>query len=572
VNLRRKIVSLIFTVLLVFAATVAYSLVLQHGISERFDAVVDYHIPLNRDVAAVDVLTDRYELDLLRLDVEQSGPGADAALLARGETRRRQQGAALAAAFAQTEALLDRAIADRRAGVDNRLALARIKGQFGYMARALPDFIDVGRQMVAAMQAGHKEEASAAIARFTRFRDLFGQDLSAVRQELAHLTQVEAAESATMQRRMVAVGGVMVALASMLGISLALVVSNRMMVSLHRLIDGAQRMRADEAYEPLPVTSKDEIGVLTRTFNLMAADLLAKDRIKETFGTFVDPRVVANLIDGPDGEAMAERQVATVFFSDIKGFSSISEMLTASTMVKLLNTYFSAMADTIHSRHGIIDKYIGDSVMAFWTPPFSPGDTHAAQACLSALAQQAAIEELKGHLSEILGLRRNIPEFSVRMGLASGELVLGTVGSPRARSFTVIGDTANLASRLEGANKAYGTRILCNEDVYRLAQQEIEAREIDSVIVLGKIEPVRIYEVMAVGGGLTQAQEDLRGVFAEGLAAYRGHDWDRAEDHFARCLAITDDGPAMIFRERVKRLRGDRPAQDWDGVWRLQSK
>src|SRR5262249_47654037 len=152
-------------------------------------------------------------------------------------------------------------------------------------------------------------------------------------------------------------------------------------------------------YELLPVTSRDEIGTLTIAFNHMVEDLRAKDRIKETFGTFVDPRVVGNLIDA-SGEAIAERQVATVFFSDIKGFSSLGELLTAPTMVKLLNTYFSEMAEIIHQRRGFIDKYIGDGVMAFWTGPFSPGETHAADACLSALAQQEAIAGLRERLPD----------------------------------------------------------------------------------------------------------------------------------------------------------------------------
>jgi adenylate cyclase len=130
------------------------------------------------------------------------------------------------------------------------------------------------------------------------------------------------------------------------------------------------------------------------------------------------------LIDPAGGKDLAERQVATVFFSDIKGFSGLGELLTATTLVELLNTYFSEMTTLIHARNGIIDKFVGDGLTAFWTAPFSRGDSHASDACLAALAQQHAVEKLRKHLSDVLGLCRDLPDFSVRMGLATGDLVV----------------------------------------------------------------------------------------------------------------------------------------------------
>jgi adenylate cyclase len=137
----------------------------------------------------------------------------------------------------------------------------------------------------------------------------------------------------------------------------------------------------------------------------------------------------------------------------------------------------------------------------------------------------------------------------------------------------VIGDTVNLASRLEGANNAYGTSILVDEDTFQLAQNDVEGREIDFLIVLGKREPVRVYEIMAPAGCLSPAQQELRGLFAEGLAAYRARDWERSEQQFAQCQAVAaDDGPAAVFRRRVKFLRGQALAADWNGVWQLTEK
>jgi len=573
-TLRQKIVSLTFGVLVIFAGTVGTSLLLQRAISERFASVIEADVPLQTAIATIDVYTDRYELILLRLIADKHNLGdAFAARLQETETARAQLATLLTATFQQIDRTLNAEIDDQDAAVDDRVAMADIRGRFSYMSRALPEFIEVGRKFLESVKAGQDDDAMRAAAAFTPYRTLFGPDLSAVRDELATLTARAVARAAALHDELIILQAAMLVLASLLGLGIALIMSSRMMAGMGRLIAGTRRMEAGEIYQPLPVTSRDEIGTLTTTFNRMAAELKAKDRIREMFGKYVDPRIIANLLD-PQGEAgMAERQVATVFFSDIKGFTGLSELLTASTMVKFLNTYFTDMSAVIHGSNGIIDKYIGDAVMAFWTQPFSPGESHAADGCLAALAQQAAIVKLRENLSDVLGLRRNLPKIEVRMGLATGDLVVGTVGSPTARSFTVIGDTVNLASRLEGSNKAYGTSILVDEHTFRLAQQTVEAREIDSIVVVGKTEPVRIYEILAVAGGLTQAQATLCEAFAAGLAAYRGRDWDGAEAAFARCLAaVPSDGPAAVLRDRIALLRREPPPPDWDGAWRMTTK
>jgi adenylate cyclase len=241
--------------------------------------------------------------------------------------------------------------------------------------------------------------------------------------------------------------------------------------------------------------------------------------------------------------------------------------------VNLLNNYFSAVAEEIRSHNGIIDKYIGDAVMAFWCVPFSAGDEHALDGCKAALAQLRAVEQVRKRLPEITGLRRAAPELVVRMGIATGEVVVGTIGSANARSYTVIGDTVNLASRLEGANKIYGTTIIVAEDTYRFARHAIEARELDVVTVAGKSEPIRIYELLAEAGKLAPVRAELRETFAEGLDAYRRQDWDAAAGCFEACRRVVpDDGPSAVYLERVARLRAEPPPSDWDGIWRLKEK
>jgi adenylate cyclase len=573
-TLRRKIVSLTLALLLLFAMTAAASVVLQHRITVQFSGVVDDYLPLDAAVATVDVFTDRYELDLWRLAADlRDGPADPAAIAQQGEAARTRTAEVLTTTFEKAAAALDNIVQDPRGNVDERVAMADIRGRFSYMRRALSPFIEVGRRMSDALAAGRAEDARHIATEFTPYRQLFGEDLAAVRDQLAALTATAAAEVEHVSRGLIFLEVAMVALASLIGLGLSLIVSNRMMAGLERLVEGTRRIQDGRSYEILPVTSKDEIGKLTIAFNQMVEDLRTKDRIKETFGKFVDPRIVANLIDTAGGHDLAEKQVATVFFSDIKSFSGLGELLTAAALVKLLNTYFSEMAELIHSRHGIIDKFVGDGLMAFWTAPFSRGETHAVDGCLAALAQQDAVRKLREHLSEVLGLRRNLPEFSVRMGLATGDLVVGTIGSADTRSFTVIGDTVNVAARLEGANKAYGTSILVDDTTFQLAHNEVEGREIDLLTVVGRVEPVRVYEVMAPAGHLSAAENELCELFAQGLCAYRARDWDRSEQLFAQCLTVVPtDGPAAAFRHRTELLRNQTLPPQWDGVWRLTDK
>jgi adenylate cyclase len=211
--------------------------------------------------------------------------------------------------------------------------------------------------------------------------------------------------------------------------------------------------------------------------------------------------------------------------------------------------------------------------MAFWTTPFSEGEDHARDACLACLEMRPAFAQIEKDISQITGLRRNIPKFHVRMALATGDTLIGTIGSATTKSFTVIGDTVNIASRLEGVNKVYGTDLIINEDCYRLAELEIEAREIDFVTVYGKTEPVRIYELLSKMGQLDPKTAELRDAFAIALQNYREQKWSEAEKGFQKCLKIkAHDGPSLEFLSRIATFSRTPPPKDWNGVWQTASK
>jgi len=263
----------------------------------------------------------------------------------------------------------------------------------------------------------------------------------------------------------------------------------------------------------------------------------------------------------------------TVMFCDVKGFTSTSEGMTPQGLVKVMNRYFSTMSAPIRRHQGIIDKYIGDAIMAYWGPPFADDKEQAWLASLAALEMLQLVLQLRAELPELLGVRTLPNAFDLRIGIATGEVLVGSIGSELMMSYTVMGDTVNLASRLEGANKEYGGRILVSEATVAGASVVIEAREIDRVVTLGQTQPQAVFEIMGRKGELTGTQLELRAHFSEGLAAYRAQRWREARHAFETALLVMpDDGPSMTFIKRIDRLIAAPPGEGWDGSWHLERK
>jgi adenylate cyclase len=570
-TIRLKILSVAFALLIVFGVVVGVSAILQHLITRQIGGITRYHQPLSALIADFDVNTFEYELVPLRL-LRRSG--VTPTEFSQEQAHEQVLAQRIADDFRKADALITDATDDPALPVQARIVFARLGGTVTFLRRKVEPFIGTGQRMMQAEVDGRQADAQAASLEFRDYEETFGSDTAAIRHEIAGLSTKAISSVYAEQKTVQYLGFALFAFAACLGIGVGIGVSTGVVRTLRRLLEGTRALEAGEFAVAIPIRSKDEIGELASAFNRMVTELRAKDRIKDTFGKYVDPRIVAALIEGKSGETdHADRRVVTVFFSDIEGFTSISEQLTASAMVNFLNHYFSAVTQCIRATNGIVDKYIGDAVMAFWAPPFSEGDGHAVAACLAALDQRVAIDDLRQDMPNIVGLRRNAPNIVVRMGIATGEVVVGTIGSATSKSFTVIGDTVNLASRLEAINKEYRTHLLIADETLRLAQNEIETREIDVIAVAGKSEAVRIHELICRAGQLSPVDAELCDEFAKGLAAYRAFAWDDAERQFRQCLAIkSDDGPSAVYLKRVEELRRDPPAADWDGVWRFAHK
>jgi class 3 adenylate cyclase len=343
---------------------------------------------------------------------------------------------------------------------------------------------------------------------------------------------------------------------------------------VRRLLEGTRAVEAGRLDGSIDVTTRDEIGQLTGAFNRMVEQLRHKERLRETFGRYVDPRVVEGLIERQSHTASdGERRVMTVLFCDMKGFTKLSEGMTPQGLVKVMNHYLSTMSEPIRSHRGIIDKYIGDAIMAYWGPPFTEDSEQARLACLAAVEMADRGKALRTELPELIGVRTVPSDCEVRIGIATGEVLVGSIGSEFMMSYTVMGDAVNLASRLEGANKIYGSHSLASEAAIIAAGDAIESREIDRMIVVGQTHSETVFEIIGRAGELTEKQHELLARYAEGLAAYRARRWDDARRAFQAALeAVPGDGPSMAMAERVEKFRANPPPSDWEGEWRLDQK
>jgi adenylate cyclase len=290
--------------------------------------------------------------------------------------------------------------------------------------------------------------------------------------------------------------------------------------------------------------------------------------IRGVFAQYMSEAVINHLLQHPEKLKLGgERRRVTLFFSDLAGFTSLSEHLAPETVVGLLNDYLSRMTEIILEEEGTVDKFEGDAIMAFWGAPLDQED-QAVRACRAALRQAAALGDLNGELA-----RQGLPELKVRIGLHTGEAIVGNLGSQKRFDYTVIGDTVNLASRLEGLNKFYSTNIMASEAVAADCTGAIEFRELDLVAVKGREAPVRVFEVLALKGELTPAQAAVRQDFAPGLELYRRARFEEAAARFSHALKHSPgDGPSRVLLSRCRNFQAHPPLPDWDTVFRPEAK
>ena len=553
--------------------TAILSMVWVIEVGHRLQELTDSYIPAYGSLARTNIRSLERALALRRMVIEklQSPSSGDKSAVIRNVIDAKSVEVEREARAARA---LINGLIEKGETLGDETALARLDSRIDTaMADTRRELNAEIERLLAALDSGDAKATADSLERVDALREDLNQKLDAVRADMLAIVKADAAKTVQKQRQAMVIAAVLTALAAALGLVFAVLVSGGMTRPVRRLLEGTRAVEAGHLDETLPVTSQDEIGHLTTAFNRMVEQLRHKERIRETFGKYVDPRVVEGLIDRPTLAVEGQRRVMTVLFCDIKGFTSASEGMTPQGLVKVMNRYFSAMSAPIRNGGGIIDKYIGDAIMAYWGPPFTEDADQARLASMAALDMLERVASLRAEFPELLGVRSLPISFDIRIGIATGEALVGSIGSELMMSYTVMGDTVNLASRLEGANKVYGSRILVSEATVAGAATAIETREIDRVVLLGQTEPQAVFEIMGRKGELIPAQVELRTRFSEGLAAYRARRWDEALRAFADALeSVPNDGPSMTFIKRIDSLMKTPPGEDWDGSWRLEQK
>jgi adenylate cyclase len=345
-------------------------------------------------------------------------------------------------------------------------------------------------------------------------------------------------------------------------VGLAMVASRRMIgAPLARLTDNLRQLEDFKLDSIMAIPSRfSELRQVSSATLRMSASLAS-------FNKYIPTELVRSLFaQGIEAELGGERRVLTILFMDVANFTSISERL-GNGIVDFLGTYLSEMSGEIQMQGGTIDKYIGDAIMAFWGAPV-PADQHALLACRGALACKARLAAMRE-----VGRESGLPEVHARIGLNSGEVLVGNIGSRDRLNYTVIGDAVNVASRLEALNKLFGTEIIIGESTYLAARDHLVARSLGRVAVYGKAIGIEVFELL----GLKEAGDDVRpswlSLYEEGVAAMRRRKWESATAHFREVIAARGgDQVSLTFIERIEGFKKSPPLPDWDGLLVLERK
>jgi adenylate cyclase len=333
---------------------------------------------------------------------------------------------------------------------------------------------------------------------------------------------------------------------------------------------GGQKMSVNLTTLPLlSMPSKDDPGAPKKLGSmLMVEDISSEKRMKSTMARYMDPGLADQLLAGGEDALGGKSVTATVLFSDIRSFTTITEELGAQGTVSLLNEYFTIMVDCIQREGGMLDKFIGDAIMAAFGLPVGHDDDED-RAVRAAIAM---ITELRKWNAQRLGDGRKPLDMGI--GLNTDHVVSGNIGSPKRMDYTIIGDGVNLASRLESACKQYATRILVSESTVKRLRGTYRIREVDKVVVKGKNEPVAIYEVLDYHTDDTFPNlMEAVSFFKGGLGYYRKAEWDKAISAFRAALALNpQDALAQIYVERCEHMKDHPPGDTWDGVYVMKSK
>lgn len=571
-SIRRRIVAIAVGLIILMLGTSVLSIVMVGRVGYLLDELSAKYNPANAHLTRLNTLSLERALALRRMVIAKMQEPPDVLGYKARMELYNAKGAEVESEAQAARKLINAIIDDTSTPSDNA-ALARIENRIENLSDTRRQLKQETAELLPELEARDFAAVRRGLARADTIRDELDEKVSAIRLSMLSVSDGAIAKIRSEQTQVALTSAIVTLLAAIVGLIFANLVSGGIIRSVRQLLEGTRAVEAGQLDRSIDVKAADEIGQLAAAFNRMVVQLRDNQRIKETFGKYIDPRVVEGLIDRPNlTAAEGQRRVMTVLFCDLKGFTSLSEGMTPQGLVKVMNHYLSTMSEPIRTNRGIIDKYIGDCIMAYWGPPFVDEADHAAFACQSTLEMIQRIDTLRREIPELLGVRDTpMEKCDLRIGVATGETLVGSIGSDVMMSYTVMGDVVNLASRLEGANKVYGTRNLVSASTIAAAGTSFEVREIDRIVVAGQTRFEVVFEIVGSKGDLTPQQLASRDKYLEGLSAYRDRRWDDALGAFNASLeAMPGDGPPTTLIERIKGLKVNPPSGDWDGSWHIE--
>jgi class 3 adenylate cyclase len=574
-SIKRKIVGIATGMIVLAVITSVMSMALASRVGHLLDELTNRYIPAYGDLARVNIRSLERALTLRRMIIAKMQTPPDEASAAAYLKTFEEKGPEVQRE-AEAARKLIKAIIDDPSTPSDDVALTRIDDRIDTAVNDLRHRLDeeIG-QLFRQLEGKNFAEVLNGLARVDALYDEFNQKIDLIRADMLGQVHQSASTVIRNQQRAIWISAIVTAIAAAFGFMFAMLVGSGITRPVYQLLEGTREVEAGRFDKSIPVTTRDEIGQLSIAFNGMIERLRNNERIREIFGKYIDPRVAQDLLDQPAVVAtQGQRRVMTVMFCDMKGFTTLSEGVTPQGLVKVMNRYLSIMSEPIRNHRGIIDKYIGDAIMAYWGTPFVEEADQARLACFAAIDMVERVGALRQELPELLGVRTIPIQSDIRIGIATGEAVVGSIGSEFMMSYTVMGDTVNLASRLEAANKVYGSHCLVSGATVAAAKDAaIEVREIDRVVVLGQSQPQVIFEIMGRRGELASNAALLRTRYEEGLTAYWAKSWDEARAAFnAGLAAVPGDGPSTTLVKRIDDLQKKGPPANWDGSWRLDGK
>ena len=555
INIAHKIFSVALIVLAAMVSVATYSIHLTSEISSELAFIAEKQLPLNDIIAEINVRILEKDLLIERVFLEPDRAAASAEKIqALAKIIKKD--------FAKADKLIELELADKNSLTDIadfQRTMTKFKAEYSKYERQTTEVYDL------ILESG-PNQVKNQLKNLYKTQDAIDQSIEILRLQIEGHSEQAVKRAEEHEKFLLQFNVLMTIFASLLAIIISGWITHVLVRNIRKVSEAAAEVEKGILDVTADVSTGDEIGRLSNSFNQMVEGLRLKERIKDTFGKYVDPRIVERLLDEPGLHNLdGNYQEMTILFVDLQGYTSISEKLSPSDLVQLLNLFLEAMTESVSDHQGVINDFQGDAVMAFWGAPFVKGEQHAILASRAANGMIENFEKFKKQIINDFDLDTNIMPINMRIGISTGMVVVGNIGSSASRKFSVVGDPVNLGSRLEGANKAYGSRIILSERTFELLDESVFAREIDSIQVKGKTESSKIYQLLDEKVGNSR--------FSEGLSAYREQNWGLAEECYKECLALNaEDNVARTLLERTRYLNDNPPDPDWNGVWKFETK